>query len=221
MRRAKISVIMLVALAGLWTSSTARADSIFSFSVVSTGPQSVDVYLNESVSSGSSIIFNEGGLFSAGVRIQAVPVLPANPVIISTITPDPAFDFFGTFPNSPSDKDLDLAISSNPPVYGTITSAGGSVRLGSFQFSGGNVGEFTTFKATVTGLQSTFTMLGTDTIENLYGITDSAPFNIEGVNPAIVAAVPIPTSVASGGLLLAIFAFARRSLRGQRLVEPA
>ncbi len=214
--RLKLLLCLLVIVAMTLAASYARADVLYSFvtdpaayDVAADGTVSVDVYLQETLTGGSSSeLVAQNGLFSFDVVVD-VTLAPSDPAAITASMVNP--DFNGVVNNVPpmvviADRDL-LEFDG---VQATMVDATTyRVLLATFTIQGGGViGEMTTFS--VADYENTLTP-GTD--ENTFywdDITASNPLDaIIGAGSFTVTVVPEPASIAllsMGGLL----AFRRR-----------
>lgn len=202
-----LSVLLLACAIGVSVGPRALGGSVFSFEAVQVNAWTYDIYLKEVATGSASVIYSENGLEFGGVRVHSTSNL-ASPVGISgAFVPDPENSFDGeTFiQDGPSDATLNTATFDNPPVFGTVGPNGGEIRLGRFTFSGGVVGEDTSFVATIAGPQNlTFSAPYVSETNTFLSIEDrfpisSASFDVQGGQAP--AATPLPP-VAWGGIAL-------------------
>jgi hypothetical protein len=179
------------------------------------GSQLVPIYLQETVTGGTSLIFSEQGLFGAGFEVDRLLSLPSSPAHITSATANTA-DFTGatsvgsTASRGDVTEELPLTgFTSGPTGTTSATSTIGKVFLGDVNITAGNtVGQTTIFDVGPFLINNQ--LVGGNTVTD----TNSYDLDFSSLSPTFTGAtgsafsvnvVPEPTSGAlavAGGMAL-------------------
>lgn len=164
-------MILWAALAALAAAAPARAAYVYQFTDASgnaissasqtpNGSLTLQVYLLET---GGTTTLRDNKLFSAGVRVTydnpPGSGTPSGVTAVTSVQPNPQFDFVGTRSIGPAFTDLNEGVIQNPQVS---PDANNRILIGNFTFSGINPGSVQVTAIDIPGTNNT--LLGNATV---------------------------------------------------------